>query len=126
MASEANVMKTLQGQKLMFFSRYFDQSASATGTDLFAQSMNWVATAYCLDQSASAKGTDLFAQSMNWVATPYCLDQSASAKGTDLFAQSMNWVATAYCLLPLPMIGMVLNYLKHWSKERLCHNHSYH
>ena len=101
MASEANVMKTLQGQKLMFFSRYFDQSASA-------------------------KGTDLFAQSMNWVATAYCLDQSASAKGTDLFAQSMNWVATAYCLPPLPMIGMVLNYLKHWSKERLCHDHSYH
>ena len=76
MASEANVMKTLQGQKLMFFSRYFDQSASA--------------------------------------------------KGADLFAQSMNWVATAYCLPPLPMIGMVLNYLKHWSKDRLCRNHSYH
>ena len=65
MASGANVMKNPQGQKLMFYSRYFDQAA----------------------------------------------------KGTDLFAQNMNWVTTAYCFPPFPMIGMVLNFLKHQKKD---------
>ena len=65
MATTANVRKNLEGKKLMFFSRYFDQTA----------------------------------------------------KGTDLFTQNLNWVTTAYCFPPFPMIGMVLNILKHQKKD---------
>ena len=45
MASAATVRKDPQGKKLLFFSRYFEETA--LGVDLFAQNLNWVEKAYC-------------------------------------------------------------------------------
>ena len=45
MASAATVKKSPQGKKLLFFSRFFEETAS--GTDLFAQNLTWVQKAYC-------------------------------------------------------------------------------
>jgi len=45
MASSANVRRDPNGRKLLFFSRYFEESAQ--GMDLFSQNLNWVDQAYC-------------------------------------------------------------------------------
>ena len=45
MASAATVRRDLQGKKLSFFSRYFEETAS--GVDLFAQNLTLVENTYC-------------------------------------------------------------------------------
>ena len=45
MASAATVRRDLQGKKLSFFSRYFEETAS--GVDLFAQNLTLVENIYC-------------------------------------------------------------------------------
>ena len=45
MATAANVNKDPQGNKLKFFSRYYDSQAK--GTNLFAQQLNFTQKAYC-------------------------------------------------------------------------------
>ena len=45
MATSANVRKTPQGEKLNFFSRYFD--IAAKGTDLFPQVIGFLQHVYC-------------------------------------------------------------------------------
>ena len=35
-----------------------------------------------------------------------------SSKGTNLFDQDLNWIKQPYCFPPLPLVGMVLNFLK--------------
>ena len=45
MASATTVKKNPQGNDLLFFSRFFEETAS--GVDLFAQNLTWVQKAYC-------------------------------------------------------------------------------
>ena len=45
MATSANVRKTPQGEKLFFFSRYYD--IGAKGIDLFQQDVGFIQQAYC-------------------------------------------------------------------------------
>ena len=35
----------------------------------------------------------------------------------DLFAQNLTWVNNPYCFPPIPLIGMVLNFLKKQKKD---------
>ena len=45
MASSATAKRDLQGKRLPYFSRFFEETSS--GTDLFAQNLIWVRNAYC-------------------------------------------------------------------------------
>ena len=65
MASAATVRKDHMGKKLLFFSRYFEETSS----------------------------------------------------GTDLFSQNISWIKSAYCFPPIPMIGMVLKFLREQKKD---------
>ena len=65
MASAATVKKNPRGNDLLFFSRFFEETAS----------------------------------------------------GVDLFAQNLTWVQKAYCFPPIPMIGMVVKFLKEQKKD---------
>jgi len=65
MASAATVKKNPNGEKLAFFSRFFEENSA----------------------------------------------------GIDLFAQNLQWVEDAYCFPPIPMIGMVLNFLREQKKD---------
>ena len=40
-----------------------------------------------------------------------------TSAGIDLFAQNLEWVEDAYCFPPIPMIGMVLNFLRKQKKD---------
>ena len=40
-----------------------------------------------------------------------------TSAGIDLFAQNLEWVEDAYCFPPIPMIGMVLNFLRKHKKD---------
>ena len=40
-----------------------------------------------------------------------------TSAGIDLFAQNLDWVEDAYCFPPIPMIGMVLNFLRKQKKD---------
>ena len=40
-----------------------------------------------------------------------------TSAGIDLFAQNLEWVEDAYCFPPIPMIGMVLNFLRKQKKN---------
>ena len=39
-----------------------------------------------------------------------------STSGVDLFAQNLTWIEGAYCFPPIPMIGMVLKFLREQKK----------
>ena len=65
MASASTVKKDPQGNKLYFFSRYFEEGTS----------------------------------------------------GVELFAQNLTWIEGAYCFPPIPMIGMVLKFLREQKKD---------
>jgi len=45
MASAATAKKNPQGKRLLYFSRYFEETSS--GIDLFAQNLTWIKNAYC-------------------------------------------------------------------------------
>ena len=45
MASSATAKRDLQGKRLPYFSRFFEETSA--GTDLFAQNLIWVRNAYC-------------------------------------------------------------------------------
>ena len=67
---------------------------------------------------------DLMASSTNVKKDPIGLPLSffsryfeEDSKGNDLFTQNLTWVQAAYCFSPMPMIGMVLKFLKENKKN---------